>query len=118
MIFNLSDIVFLGRIAPQTGPVFTVSIAEAANVLTATVSEASATGTAIYSYDWRRDGVSLGVADATTYDTTGTAGVYSVRVTGTDDTGARAVISNAVTVGAAAPAGFSDGFSNGFEVAA
>ena len=118
MIFTLSDPVFLGRIASQVGPSFTVSIADSDGVLTATVTEISATGTAGYSYDWRRDGVSLGAADATTYDTTGTPGLYTVRVTGTDDSGARAVNSNIIEIGGAAPAGFSNGFSNGFEVAA
>jgi len=83
------------------GPIFTVSIAEAAGVLTTTVTTLSATGTPAYSYDWRRGGVSLGAPDAATYDTEGTPGLYTVRVTGTDDAGSRAVTSNAIDAGAA-----------------
>ena len=90
----------LASLGAEVGPQFTVTIAEAAGVLTATVDETSATGTASYAYDWRRHGVSLGAADAATYDTAGTPGLYTVRVTGTDDAGSRARLSNAIQIGA------------------
>jgi hypothetical protein len=106
----------LAALGANLGPSFTVSIAATADVLTATVTTLSATGTPAYAYDWRRGGVSLGAADAATYDTTGTPGVYTVRVTGTDDVGSRAVTSNAIEIGAALSGGFSNGFSSGFDV--
>jgi len=95
------DLFFLaGGGSEILGPSFTVSIAEDAGVLTATVSEISATGTASYSYDWRKDGISLGAADQVTYDTSDDPGAYSVRVTGTDDAGSVVRNSNTITISA------------------
>jgi hypothetical protein len=92
---------FLAAVGGAAGPSFSVTIA-GSGVLTATVTTISATGAPAYAYDWRRDGVSLGATDAATYDTAGTPGLYTVRVTGTDDAGSRARLSNAIQIGAVA----------------
>jgi hypothetical protein len=98
-MIGLRSPTFLAAVGGAAGPSFSVTIA-GSGVLTATVDETSATGTASYAYDWRRHGVSLGAADAATYDTAGTPGLYTVRVTGTDDAGSRARLSNAIQIGA------------------
>jgi hypothetical protein len=95
---SLHDPVFLTLLRPA-GPTFTVAIAEASGVLTATVTTLSAAGTPAYSFDWRRGGVTLGAADAATYDTAGVNGLYTVEVTGTDDAGIRFVNSNTILIG-------------------
>lgn len=111
----------LGPFAPvNTIPPSVSGVLEVGEVLTSSTGTWTGTGVISYTYQWRRNGISVPGETSSTYTILelDEGAILSCRVTATDDVGSKGANSNNVIIPGDAVGAFSSAFNSAFNVAA